>query len=195
MWYGNLELICGPMFAGKSTELLKRAFWARDALRRNILVLKPAYDDRYGVGRIVSHDGLMLDATPITSFPAVPEGTDIVFIDEVQFMISPHYQGDPAREVKALLGRGINVVAGGIDCDWEGNPFEVTARLAAMADNVLKLKSECKVCGRPATKNFKKVPNGERIEKGQADKYEARCNDHWHDHSHGAQAGEAEEAA
>lgn len=183
MWYGNLELICGPMFAGKSTELLKRAFWARDVLGRKIVVLKPAIDDRYGVGRIVSHDGLALDAQPITAFPRIPNGTDLVFIDEVQFMMAPHFDGDLVAEVRALLQRGIDVVAGGLDCDWRGHPFMVTAALAAMADSVMKLRSECKVCGRPATKNFKKIPNDVQIEVGQGDKYEARCNNHWHDHS------------
>ena len=187
--YGTLDVICGPMFAGKSTELLKRILWARDGLGRRIRVLKPAFDVRYGATRLASHDGLFADAEAIAEWPLIEAGTDIVFLDEVQFLEAPHFEGDVIAAVRSLLARGVDVVAAGLDADWRAEPFEVTGRLLAMADRVTKLHARCSVCGQPASKNFKKVVNDLQVELGEADLYEARCNAHWH--ARGAELGAA----
>lgn len=182
MNYGTLELICGPMFAGKTTELLKRILWARNLESMNILVLKPAFDTRYGKERVATHSGLSADAVPVTSWPGIPDDVDMLFLDEVQFFAAPHADCDLPEEVRRVLARGIPVVAAGLDADWRGRPFPVTAALAAMADTVLKISANCTICGMPAAKTFKKVPNQSQVELGQTDLYEARCNDHWHNH-------------
>ncbi|MCI2811426.1 hypothetical protein, partial [Eoetvoesiella caeni] len=62
MTYGTLTVICGPMYAGKTTETLKRVLWARHGQNRNVAVLKPSFDDRYAETEIVSHDGLRTTA-------------------------------------------------------------------------------------------------------------------------------------
>lgn len=183
MRYGKLEVICGPMFSGKSTEILKRALWHIHGTGARILLLKPAFDVRYGQDRVVNHDGIGFDAQPITEMPDVADDVSAVFIDEVQFCCAPHFNGDLVENIRALLLRGIDVHVSGLDMDWRGQPFPVTATLLGMADIAVKLRARCAVCGQDASKSFKKHRNDRRLELGQADLYEPRCNLHWHDHS------------
>ncbi|HYE51618.1 MAG TPA: thymidine kinase [Azospirillaceae bacterium] len=183
MRYGKLEVICGPMFSGKSTEILKRAVWYTHGTGTRIMLLKPAFDVRYAEDRVVNHDGVGFDATPIRTMPPVPPDVSAVFIDEVQFCCAPHFEGDIVESIRELLVQGIDVGVSGLDTDWRGRPFSITAQLAAMADSIHKLRSRCAVCGHDASKSFKKHRNDRTVELGQADLYEPRCNLHWHDHS------------
>ena len=88
--------------------------------------------------------------------PAAAEGdaekdTGIhLFVDEVQFLDKPYFAGDFHLVVHSLLQAGHTVTCGGLDLDWRGLPFEVTARLLAMADHVTKLTARCNVTGQPA---------------------------------------------
>lgn len=182
MSYGNLTLIMGPMFAGKTTELLRRILWARNGEGKTVLVVKPAFDDRYAATSIVSHDGLASSAEAITSWAQVAPlvaAADVVCLDEAQFFAPPHVADDIVPIVRDLLARGKTVVANGLDMDWQGQPFAITGQLAAMADEIVKLSAHCVVCGRPATKSFKKVVNEATVELGANNLYESRCNKHW----------------
>lgn len=175
---GRLEVILGPMFSGKSTGLLERL---ADASRRGLICvpLKPAFDVRYHPGRIVSHDGLSSEAMPISEWPVLGPRAEAVFVEEAQFLEEPHFRGDAVAGIADLLGRGVDVTACGLDADWRGNPFRVTARLAAMADTVTMRTSRCACCGGPATMTFKKSGRGGAVELGEADLYEPRCREHW----------------
>jgi thymidine kinase len=184
MRYGRLEVICGPMFAGKSTEILKKVLWDRHK-GLSVLVIKPSFDNRFSETRVVSHDGLSSDAKSIGAwdadylFGAERNYPSKVYIDEVQFFQKPSFNGDLVFEVQNLLENGVDVMVSGLDTDWMGNPFQTTAMLAAMADEVRKVTANCTVCGRPATKNYKKTGAGASVELGASDLYEARCNEHW----------------
>lgn len=177
--YGHLEVVCGPMFAGKTTELLKRVLWARNGLNQKVKVFKPAFDNRYSETEIVSHDGLRTVADSIATWVDLEGDWDLVVFDEVQFFTDPHFDRDIVEIVARLLINGTNVLATGLDMDWKGNPFYTTAMLLAMADKVKKLKANCTVSGRPAGKTFKKTRSGDSIELGASDLYEARSNEHW----------------
>lgn len=177
MAYGKLTVICGPMFAGKTTETLKRVLWAKNGQGRSVRVLKPTFDDRYAEAEIVSHDGLRTPAESISVLPVVLDA-DLVVLDEIQFFPS-YVQGDLYAWVQDQLGRGVEVIAAGLDMDWQGKPFEGTSLLMGMADEVIKLNAHCTVCGRPARKTFKLHQGGDSVELGASDKYEARCNGHW----------------
>lgn len=180
MAYGHLTVICGPMFSGKSTETLKRILWSKNGEERPTLVFKPSYDSRYSETEIVNHNGLRAQAEAIAAVPEIlPTSDTLVFIDEIQFMTEPYFKGDVVEWIKEMLTSGTDVVVAGIDADWKGNPFEVTSKLLGMADEVKKLTADCTVCGRPATKTFKKVAEGSSFELGASESYEARCNFHW----------------
>ncbi|MFT3997368.1 MAG: hypothetical protein QM667_08170 [Asticcacaulis sp.] len=178
--YGRLTVICGPMFAGKTTELLKRILWARNGERKDVLVLKTEFDVRYSHTEVITHDGLAAEAVVLRAFADVearfPEA-DLICLDEVQFF--QNMDRDVVEVVKGLLESGIDVVAAGLDTNWKGEPFAVTGLLMAMADEVVKLRAHCAMCGQPAHKSFKKTEDQAEIQLGHGDVYEPRCNRHW----------------
>lgn len=184
MAYGTLTVVCGPMYAGKTTELLKRVLWTQNGQGKNVLVVKPAFDNRYGTTRIVSHDGLSASARPIDKWDDFIDQlafeSDMICLDEGQFFMQPYFDGDIIEIIRSLLKDGKHVVVNGLDMDWQGAPFEVIAKFSAMADEVIKAAANCTVCGRPARKTFKKSGQGGSVELGAHESYEARCNDHWH---------------
>ena len=89
---GKLETIVGAMFAGKTSELLKRILWAKHQ-NKNIIVIKPIIDNRYNQEKIITHNDLshdcfsMKDWTHVNdNFKFTKDKVDVVFLDEVQFM-------------------------------------------------------------------------------------------------------------
>ena len=173
--YGKLTVITGPMFAGKSSELMVKAE------RMNAVVFKPKFDNRYSEDEIVSHDGECMPAHPFRSFrdiAQVGETERPYCFDEVQFLDEDRYDGDFVEDVRTLLRHGIDIVVSGLDMCAKGKPFGVMAQLLAMADEVEKIGAMCAVCGSFATKSFRKG-EGDTVELGAGDLYEARCNRHW----------------
>src|SRR4051812_19530277 len=84
---GTLELLCGPMFSGKTDELIRR-FHAARAERRKALMVKPAVDTRHPAGLVISHSAASAPATAATASADVVElaaDVDALFVDEVQF--------------------------------------------------------------------------------------------------------------
>jgi thymidine kinase len=186
----DLTVITGPMFAGKTSELIRRVREVVDLGEFTAVIVKPAMDSRFDQEAIVSHDGVAWRAIPVSEPGRIVDlvaravgAADRplhVFADEVQFLESPHFDGSFHLLVHALLREGHAVTCAGLDVDWRGMPFDVTARLLAMADHVVKLRARCTVSGAAASKTFRKHAGGPRIILGAADMYEARANAHWH---------------
>ena len=175
---GWLEVVCGPMFSGKSEELIRRLRRAEIAGRR-ALVVKPALDDRYEVGHVVSHAGAKMRAVAAESSADVPRlaaGYDAVGIDEVQF-----FDAAIVEEIETLVERGTRVVAAGLAQDFRGLPFGAMPTLLCVAEFVDKLEAVCHRCGGPATMTQRLVDGtpapfgGATIQVGALDSYEARC--------------------
>lgn len=179
---GHLTVICGPMFGGKTTALLQRVLWAKNGQERSVVVVKPRFDNRYSETEIVSHDGLSTPCNPIADWGEIESdikpGT-VVFIDEAQFFEEPHFHGDIEQIVEGLLDSGHDVVVNGLDMDTRGKVFRAVIALLGLADEVIKTKAHCAVCGQPASKTQKVIDSGGRIELGSTDKYQPRCNKHW----------------
>ena len=168
---GWLEVVCGPMFSGKSEELIRRLRRAEIAGRR-ALVVKPALDDRYEVGHVVSHAGARLGG----DVPRLAAGYDAVGIDEVQF-----FDAAIVEAIETLVERGTRVVAAGLAQDFRGLPFGAMPTLLCVAEFVDKLEAVCHRCGGPATMTQRLVDGtpapfgGATIQVGALDSYEARC--------------------
>ena len=178
--YGKLTVVCGPMFAGKTTETLKRILWAKNGQQRQVRVFKLMFDDRYSTDEIVSHDGLKAPAESIVGIvPVNVTLNTLIVFDEIQFFTEDNFFGNVIEWIKDLLNHGAEVVVSGLDSDWQGSPFAITSLLMGMADEVIKIKSNCTICGQAATKTFKKDPHGDRVQLGSSDVYESRCNSHW----------------
>jgi thymidine kinase len=170
---GWVEVICGPMFSGKSEELirrLRRAQFARQALQ----VFKPQIDDRYHESRIVSHSESMIDAVPIGTSKEMAElissETRVVGIDEAQF-----FDAGIVGLVERLANQGVRVILAGLDQDYTGRPFDPMPQLLSLAEYVTKSLAICMRCGAPAGRSQRLIAAGERVVVGAADAYEARC--------------------
>ena len=177
--YGKMVVISGPMYAGKTSEMLKQIFLTREFETNDIEIFKPTFDNRYSETEIVSHNGLRSKAKNIDG-PVDPEElTKFIFVDEVQFLDESRFNGDFIQWVKNLLDMGINVTVSGLNQDWQGNSFDITAKLMAMADHNIHLSAYCSTCGKPALKTYKKSLGGGSVELGATESYESRCNEHW----------------
>ncbi|MEY3990370.1 MAG: hypothetical protein RI985_1451, partial [Chloroflexota bacterium] len=88
---GRIEVICGCMFSGKTEELIRRLNHVQLA-RQSLLAFTPRRDTRYRTGSLASHNGLTIEAITVSTIEEVvaqtPEGTQVVAIDEVQFLES-----------------------------------------------------------------------------------------------------------
>jgi thymidine kinase len=175
---GWLEVVCGPMFSGKSEELIRRLRRAEIAGQR-ALIVKPRIDDRYDIGHVVSHAGAKMRAVAVTRAEEVPglsDGYDAVGIDEVQF-----FPPAVVDVIEVLVARGTRVVAAGLDQDFRGLPFGSMPELLCRAELVDKLQAVCHRCGGPATMTQRLVDglpapaDGETIVVGALEQYEARC--------------------
>ena len=176
----HLTVITGPMFAGKTTELIRRLKRYTYAGKR-VVLFKPTIDVRSPEGRVKSHDGKEMEAIEISSSEEIIEyiqeykDVDAIGIDEVQFL-----DNDILEVIRALVFKGYDVFVSGLDMDYMGRPFGIMPQLLAIADDVLKLKAVCVVCGADATHTFKKKRDSLLIEVGGADIYEPRCRHCWY---------------
>ncbi len=175
---GWLEVICGPMFSGKSEEMIRRLRRAEIAGQR-VVIFKPQIDDRYDATDVVSHAGARMRAVPVTSVAEIAEraqGFDVVGIDEAQFL----GEGIVERALD-LAERGVRVVVAGLDQDFRRLPFGPMPELLSHAEFVDKLQAVCHRCGGPATTTQRLVDgqpapySGETVVVGAAEQYEARC--------------------
>ena len=180
---GHLEVIAGPMFAGKTEELIRRVRRAAIA-RRKVQVFTHAVDVRNRVGTISSHTGLEFPSTPVASAAAIEDvveaGTELVGIDEAQF-----FGPDLVPATSRLARNGIDVVVAGLVVTFNGEPFEPLPSLMALAEGVNKLTAVCAVCGADAIYHRKIAgdrasPEAMVVENvGGLEKYEARCRLHF----------------
>jgi thymidine kinase len=175
---GWIELVCGPMFSGKSEELIRRLRRAEIAGQR-ALVVKPRIDDRYDVAHVVSHAGARMRAVCADSAAdilALADGYDAVGVDEAQF-----FDEHVVDVVLTLRARGVRVVVAGLDQDFRGLPFGSMPTLLALAEFVDKLHAVCHRCGGEATRTQRLIDgrpapfSGKTIVVGALDSYEARC--------------------
>ena len=178
---GNLETIVGAMFAGKTSELLKRILWAKHQ-NKKIIVIKPSIDNRYSNEKIITHNDLSHECYAMSAWDKVlkkftfhKREVDMVFLDEIQFMDTT----DTIKNVENILNNGIDVVCAGLDQDSRGKPWETSSMLLGLSDKILKIYGFCNVCGLEATKTFRKTQGGERTQVGAANIYEPRCLKHW----------------
>jgi thymidine kinase len=176
---GWIEVICGPMFAGKTEELLRRVKRLEYA-KQNIVVFKPLIDNRFAENEVVSHNNNRTKSVNISRaaqiFDHVDSDTDVVAVDEIQFL-----DEEAVQICEFLAEKGIRVIVSGLDRDFRGEPFSFMPRLLAIAEYVTKLTAICVKCGIPATRT-QRIVNGKPARYddpivliGAEESYEARC--------------------
>lgn len=186
---GVLEVITGPMFSGKSEELIRRMTRARIA-RQRVLCFKPDIDLRYHRTHIASHSAQTHEACPVTSVDELRailmpqrDELEVIGIDEVQFL-SP----DVIPLISELIAGGKRVLAAGLDMTFSAEPFGPVPALMAMADKVTKLSAVCMVCGQSAIHTQRLGHSQQLVVVGAAGLYEARCRAHFVPHGDAPQA-------
>jgi thymidine kinase len=170
---GWVEVICGPMFSGKSEELIRRLRRATIA-RKRVQVFKPAIDTRYGLDEIVSHGDLRMKSEVVNSGAGILDRVDwrseVIGVDEANFM------GASLVDVaQRLADSGKQVIVAGLDTDYLGRPFVPIPDLLALAESITKTLAICVRCGNPAKHTQRLRGAEDLIVVGAAEMYEARC--------------------
>lgn len=173
-----LTIISGPMFAGKTTRLLKeiRAV-PKD---KTYIVYKPSIDTRYGVDVCVTHDG---DHVPATNIDAkhpdfsqgIADGVSVIFLDELNF-----FTGETLYpEIQKVMAHGISVVGSGLLLDAMKRPFGATHDLLPYADAHIELFAVCDGCNGKAMHSYRKIKDKHQFLLGADEAYGACCEVCW----------------
>jgi thymidine kinase len=170
---GWIEAICGPMFSGKSEELMRRLRRAMIA-RKRVQVFKPVIDNRYSGDEIVSHTEMRMKSETVGKASDIVNQLDwrtqVVGIDEANFL------GQELVEVATQLAdSGKQVIVAGLDTDYMGRPFPPMPDLLTLAESITKTLAICMRCGNPAKHTQRLVESSDLIVIGAAGMYEARC--------------------
>lgn len=170
---GWIEVVCGPMFSGKSEELIRRLRRAEIA-RQRVQIFKPHIDSRFEAGHIVSHSELRIRSEAVRDAAELERKldlrTEVIGIDEAQFL-----GAELVQTVVRLADMGKRIIVAGLDTDYLGRPFHPIPELLAVADDIVKTLAICMQCGNPAKHTQRLVASDELIVVGATGMYEARC--------------------
>jgi len=169
---GWIEIICGPMFSGKTEELirrLKRALIANNKLR----IFKPELDNRYSDTHIVSHNNNLIESETVSNSKEILQKSQkahVIGIDEVQF-----FDDEIINIANELANNGKRVIIAGLDRDYLSNPFGPVSKLLSHAEFITKLNAICMGCGDKAFFSKRISNEDKQVIIGEKDKYEAVC--------------------
>lgn len=178
---GEIHVICGPMFAGKTTALLQRVQAEMD-LGRSVMLIKSNKDTRYGTDSVVTHDGTRLPCWALPNLSSFSQKlgavaydkVDVIGIDEAQFFGDLY---DFCR--KAADHDGKTVIVAGLDGDYLRRTFGSVLDIVPLADSVTKLTARCNVCGKRAHFTLRKTEETQTELIGGSDVYMPVCRQHY----------------
>ena len=176
---GWIEIICGPMFSGKTEELIRRLVRAQIAMQ-NVKIYKPVIDNRYSAEDIVSHNNRVIKSQPVEQAEDILKHmteADVIGIDEAQF-----FSADIVSVARQLANSGKRVVIAGLEKDYLGQPFGPMPELLVEADYISKVLAICVRCGEPANFSQRLTADSAQVLVGEGDKYEARCRNCFNPH-------------
>lgn len=170
---GQLEIVCGSMFSGKTEELIRRLRRAQIAKQR-VAIFKPRIDNRFSEEEIVSHSSQRIPSTVVETAEQIlmfSSEAEVIGIDEAQF-----FDINLVDVCQKLADQGKRVIVAGLDTDYKGVPFEPIPQLLAIAEYITKTLAVCMKCGAPANRTQRLTHNNtDRVLVGATEAYEARC--------------------
>jgi thymidine kinase len=174
-------VIVGPMFAGKTTTLLRR-IQSESSNGRSVAIIKSNKDTRYGLDSIVTHDGVKLPCLALPDLSSFRQKfgldaydqLDVIGIDEAQFFEDLY---DFCREAADHDGK--TVIVSGLDGDYLRRSFGSVLDIIPLADSVTKLTARCELCGKRAFFTLRKTAETETELIGGADVYMPVCRQHY----------------
>ncbi|XP_021902380.1 thymidine kinase b-like isoform X2 [Carica papaya] len=178
---GEIHVIIGPMFAGKTTSLLRR-IQSESSNGRNVAVIKSNKDTRYDPHSIVTHDGVKLPCWALANLSSFRQKfgldaygqLDVIGIDEAQFFEDLY---DFCREAADYDGK--TVIVAGLDGDYLRKSFGSVLDIIPLADSVTKLTARCEVCGKRAFFTLRKTEETQKELIGGAEVYMPVCRQHY----------------
>jgi thymidine kinase len=181
----NIRLVTGPMFSGKTTQLVLAYLSVPADTRPMVKVFKPRMDTRFAANFLRTHDEKSIPAQSVTHLGEITESimadykkVHSVLIDEIQFLGIDREMMHKFAEI--VDNNNIPVVVCGLNSKHTGDPWRETSLWLAYTTVVTMLNAKCSVCGEPATHTHKVNGSPEIVvEIGGSDKYEARCYRHW----------------
>lgn len=178
---GEIHVILGPMFAGKTTELLRR-IKSEKSIGRNVAMIKSSKDTRYAVDSVVSHDGVKFPCWALPDLACFRkkfgvdayDQLDVIGIDEAQFF-------DDLYEFccNAADNDGKTVILAGLDGDYLRRSFGSVLDVVPLADTVTKLTARCEFCGKRAFFTLRKTEDTRTELIGGAEAYMPVCRQHY----------------
>ena len=176
----SLQLFIGPMYAGKSTELI-RLINRFKCLGKNVLVINHVFNNRYGSSSLTTHNKEMVDNCIILEKLSALENdvlmnNDVIIIEELQFFTDAFEEVIKWCDIYNKI-----VICAGLDGDFMKNPFGDVLKLIPHSDKITKLSALCKRCGNGTLAHFSKriTDNNEKTLVGSNDLYEAVCRKHF----------------
>ncbi|KAJ6332350.1 hypothetical protein OIU76_010687 [Salix suchowensis] len=178
---GEIHVIVGPMFSGKTTTLLRRV-QAEINDGRNVAIIKSNKDDRYGLDSVVTHDGIKLPCCAMPNLSSFRQKfgqdaydqLDVIGIDEAQFFEDLY---DFCHDVADHEGK--TVIVAGLDGDYLRRSFGSVLDIIPLADSVTKLSARCEICGKRAFFTLRKTEETQTELIGGADVYMPVCRQHY----------------
>ena len=176
--YGKLELIIGPMFSGKSTELIREIRLAK-IINKKVLVIKPQIDNRYSENEITTHsfESEKCETTEkLENLNNIVREYDLIVIDEGQFF------PDLKKYVLIWVDEyNLHVIVGGLDGDFKREPIGQILELIPHADKCKKITSLCIICndGTKAIFTCRKIKSNQQIQIGGIETYTPLCRKHY----------------
>jgi len=168
----TIDLIIGPMFGGKSTELIRRCK-RLNSIGFKVLFVNNILDNRHGTSEITTHDGVHMKCLSTSDLSNVYDNIDeydVVAIDEAQFF------NDVATHAQTMCDtHGKRVIIASLSGDFQQKPWAGMAEMIAIADEITHCRALCVKCGYNASFTQKHVPNDERVHIGGADEYSPVC--------------------
>lgn len=171
---GQIEVICGSMFSGKTEELIRRIKKVEFS-KQKFIVFKPKTDSRNPKGKIVSHAKNKISSQVVDKASDVfnfGKNYPVIAIDEAQF-----FDQDLVLICNKLANKGHRVIVAGLDMDYKGNPFGPMPNLMACAEEVTKVHAVCIESGQKANYSFRKNINEDLVMVGEKKEYEPLSRD------------------
>ncbi len=169
---GWIEVICGPMFSGKTEELIRRLIRAQIAKQR-VAIFKPSSDNRYEEDYIVSHNQRKIKSIQVKNTDTIfnfCDKADVFGIDEAQF-----FDHSIVEVCCNLANEGKRVVVAGLEKDYLAKSFGPMPELLVNAEYITKVNAICMTCGDPANFSHRISLEKKQVVVGETDKYEALC--------------------
>ena len=169
---GWIEVICGPMFSGKTEELIRRLVRAQIAKQR-VAIFKPNTDNRFSGDYIVSHNQRKIKSIQVQETNRIldyQDKADVFGIDEAQF-----FDTSIVQICKSLANSGKRVVVAGLEKDYLAQSFGSMPDLLVDAEYITKVNAICMICGDPANYSHRISGETTQVVVGETDKYEALC--------------------